>query len=109
MKVNIYTGGEGKFIVCDISNVYPTDDEFFTKSNIEVSMEELNGEFIVYATLLDHKDEEGDPEELIEFANGRTCEETLKSLRKKCQDYFLTKVIRLSEEMGLYDDPNKED
>lgn len=72
-------------------------------------MEELNGEFIVYATLLDHEDEEGEPEELIEFADGRTCEETLKSLRKQCQEYFLTTMTKLSQEMGLYDYPDKED
>ena len=31
------------------------------------------------------KELDGEPDEFIEIANGRSCEETLKSLRKQCE------------------------
>ena len=62
------------------------DASYFTNNNIKVSMEELNtGQIVVYACPYSDESEES---ELIVFANGRTCEETLHELALFCKERF---------------------
>lgn len=85
MKVHLYHGFTGKHTLTEIKNVLQTDAEFFERNNIKVSMEELRGDFIVYGCPYDDESEES---EVIVFANGRTCEETLNDLAVECAESF---------------------
>lgn len=84
MKVTLYRQPYGHTVDLDITNVLPEDAAFFEKNNIRISMEEVGGMFAVYADD-GTKTEDGEPDELIELSQGRTCEETLHALRKQCE------------------------
>ena len=71
--------------VVDIQNVFAEDAEFFERNNVKVSMEVLNGDFIVYACPYEDVTEES---EIIEFAGKRLCEETLRDLAKEYKNAF---------------------
>ena len=68
-----------------VVNVNQEDEDYFIANDIHISMEELKGEFIVYACPYSDEDEES---ELIEFAGGRSCEDTLASLANDCKKKF---------------------
>ena len=87
MKVTLYKAPNGKQEVVDITKIYPEDEAFFTKNNILISMEELCGDYVVYADT-GYENEDGDPEEFIEIAQGRSCEDTLKALRVVCEEFL---------------------
>lgn len=72
-----YFNHNGEHLI-ECKNVDPDDAKFFRDNNIKVSMEELNGEIIVYGCPYSDASEES---EVIVFANGRTCEETLNELK----------------------------
>lgn len=87
MKATFYKQTDGRKEVLEIQNVYAEDAEFFENNNIHISMEELAGQFVVYAdTGLETED--GDPVEYVEIAGGRSCEEVLHKLRLTCEEYF---------------------
>lgn len=69
----------------DITNVRPSDAEYFEQNDIKVSMEELAGEFIVYGCPYSDDSEES---EVIVFAAGRSCEDTMTQLAKECREAF---------------------
>lgn len=84
MKATFYKQPDGRKEVLEIQNVYPEDAEFFENNNIHIFMEELAGQFVVYADT-GRKDECGEPVEFVELALGRSCQEVLGSLREKCE------------------------
>lgn len=88
MKVKIYKKPNGQCRELEIKNVFPEDDEYFTKNNIPVSMEEIDSQYVVYGEV--RVDECGEPIELIVLSLGRSCEETLKELREECESFFKT-------------------
>lgn len=69
----------------DIRNILPDQAEFFRKNDIKVSMEEINGAIIVYGCPYSDKTEES---EVIVFANGMTCEQTMTKLMSECKLKF---------------------
>ena len=83
MKVHIFDGYGEK--VVDIKNIFNEDTEFFERNNVKVSMEELNGEFVVYACPYEDESEES---ELIEFAGNRSCQDTLHALAEEYKNVF---------------------
>lgn len=87
MKVTFYKAPNGVQEVIDITKVYPEDEKFFIENGVVVSMEELAGDFVVYANT-GIENEDGDPEEFIEIAQGRSCEDVLKALRVSCEEFL---------------------
>lgn len=87
MKATYYKAPNGHKETIDITKVYPEDEVFFVENNITISMEELGGDFVVYADT-GRENEDGDPEEFIEIACGRSCEDVLKSLRVLCEEFL---------------------
>jgi len=87
MKVTFYKAPNGVQEVIDITKVYPEDEKFFIENGVVVSMEELGGDFVVYADT-GIENEDGDPEEFIEIAQGRSCEDVLKALRVISEEYL---------------------
>lgn len=87
MKVTFYKAPNGIQEVIDITKVYPEDEEFFIENSVVISMEELVGDFVVYADT-GIENEDGDPEEFIEIAQGRSCEDVLKALRVSCEEFL---------------------
>lgn len=87
MEVCYYYPPHGEMKVLDITKIYAEDEEFFTENDIQISMEELGGEIVVYADT-GYENEDGDPEEFIETAQGRSCEDVLKALRITCEQFI---------------------
>ena len=85
MKATVYIAPHGRAEVIEVTKVHPEDEDYFVQNNIQISMEQLAGETIVYADI-GKTDDEGEPVELIEFAGTRSCEETLAALRKACEE-----------------------
>ena len=86
MKATVFILPHGRSEVIDLKNIRPEDEAYFTERGIEISLEELNGEMVVYADLGENED--GDPEELIEFSHGRNCQDTLSALRRLCEEHL---------------------
>lgn len=84
MNVTFYKAPNGTAVPLIITNVYPDDAAWFQSVGAKVSMEETGGQFVCYADV-GVADEDGEPDEAIEIAAGRTCEETLKALRIQAQ------------------------
>lgn len=87
MKVTFYKAPNGCQEVVEITKAYKEDEEFFVENNIVISMEELAGDYVVYADT-GYETEDGDPEEFIEIALGRSCEDVLKALRLDCEEFL---------------------
>lgn len=84
LPVKYYNASGCETILCP--NVYTDDCKFFLENDIVVSMEELNGEYIVYGCPASDKSEES---EVIVFADNRSCADTLKELVRLCKENFL--------------------
>lgn len=82
MRVYYYRDGQH---IIDCVNVRPEDVAYFESNDIKVSMEELNNEFIVYGCPFSDDSEES---EVIVFANGRSCEDTMAELAVECRASF---------------------
>jgi hypothetical protein len=89
MQVTVYRRPHGRYTVIDCQNVYPEDKAWFEAHNVKVSMEEDgmpgNPNYIFYADI-GRKDEDGEPDEVIELSQGRACDETLAALRRQCEE-----------------------
>ncbi len=85
MIVTFYKQPDGRTQEIDIKNVLPDDEAFFNHHKIRISMEDVGGMFAIYADI-GQTDEDGEPIELIELSQGRSCEETLNALRKLCEE-----------------------
>lgn len=85
MIVTLYKQPDGRTREIDIKNVLPDDEAFFTRHEIDISMEDVGGMFALYADI-GQTDDDGEPVELIELSQGRSCEETLSALRKLCEE-----------------------
>lgn len=85
MIVTLYKKPYGMTQEIDIKNVLPDDEAYFTRNRIGISMEYVGGMFTIYADI-GRLDEDGEPIELIELSQGRSCKETLSALRKLCEE-----------------------
>ena len=79
-----YFNYNGEHLI-DCVNVYDADKKFFCDNNIKVSMEELNGEIIVYGCPYSDESEES---EVIVFAKNKSCEDALNELMESCKQHF---------------------
>ncbi len=79
-----YYNRNGKQLI-DCKNVRQNDVDFFRRNDIKVSMEELNGEIIVYGCPYSDDSEES---EVIVFAKNRSCEDTLSELVSECKRHL---------------------
>lgn len=87
MKATYYKAPNGTQETINITNVNSEDEKFFVENDIVLSMEELGGDFVVYADT-GYENEDGDPEEFIEIAQGRSCQDVLKALRESCEEFL---------------------
>lgn len=85
MIATLYKRPDGRTQEIDIKNVLPDDEAYFTRHNISISMEDVGGMFAIYADI-GQMDADGEPIELIELSQGRSCEDTLSALRKLCEE-----------------------
>lgn len=77
IQVTHFIRPNGRKEIITVPKVYPDDADYINKNKIDVSIEYGGFDFIVW--LNDGKvDEEGEPDEIMLFAEGRTCEEVLK-------------------------------
>lgn len=87
LTVRYYARPNGRMSELDMTNIYPGDVRFFIEMDIQVSIEELStGQFVVYAC---PRDDESEESEVLVFDEGRSCQETMKALREKCEEAFL--------------------
>ena len=83
-----YYNRQGEQLI-SVTKIRPSDATFFQDNDIKVSMEELAGEIIVYGCPYADDSEES---EVIVFASGRSCEDTLHELVEKCKEHFGVKL-----------------
>jgi len=81
LTVKMYSRPRGFMREICMRNIEPEDIDFFERNDLVVSIEELAGDFIVYARPRSDVDEES---EVLTFAKGRTCEQTMSELREIC-------------------------
>jgi hypothetical protein len=83
LKVTLFQKPGGRQKPTFIKNIYPEDEAWFIENKAEVSMEEIRGNIVLYADIgLEY---DGEPDEVIEISQGKTCEETFAALRKQCE------------------------
>jgi hypothetical protein len=85
VKVTLYKQPHGRTEVIDITKVLPDDAAYFQRHRVSISMEDIGGMFAIYADI-GKETEDGEPDELIELSQGRSCEETLSALRRQCEE-----------------------
>lgn len=85
MNVTIYKRPDGRAEIIDCRHVRAEDEQFFKQHCVAISMEDIGGQFAVYADI-GHTDEDGEPDELIELSGTRNCEDTLAALRQQCAE-----------------------
>lgn len=69
-----------------LENIDEEDEKFFVDGKYEISMEVLTNEMVVvYAR---HPSDQDGDDELLELDRGRSCQETMKALRAKCEKKY---------------------
>lgn len=74
----IYHQPYGEKEIAEVTSIYPDDADFINQNNIDVSMEELEHDYVIYFDY-GKRDEEGEPIEHVELSSGKSCEDTIKS------------------------------
>lgn len=85
MLVTIFLRPDGHTQVIDCRKVRAEDEQFFKQHGVAISMEDIGGQFAVYADI-GRTDPDGGPDELIELSGTRNCEDTLTALRQQCEE-----------------------
>ncbi len=83
IAVTMFIPPNGKREVIQVTKVRPEDEAWFIASSAKLSMEEVGGDVVMYADV--GLMCQGEPEEAIELAGGRSCEDTLSALRAQCE------------------------
>lgn len=83
MQVTIYKRPHGRSEKVNITNVRPSDAEWFEQHHAHISIEDVGNQFAVYADI-GIKTEDDEPYEVIVLSGNKSCEETLADLRKTC-------------------------
>ena len=85
IDVTLYKRPNGATEIIHVTKVRDEDVKWFLENNAKLSMEDLGGDFVVYADV-GVTTEDGDPDEAIEVAMGRSCEDTFAALRKQAEE-----------------------
>lgn len=81
IQATVFLRPNGRQEVITVTNVNPDDANFLNTRGIKISMEDAPGlGQTVYADY-GAVTEDGEPEEIIVFSRGRSCEETLAEVR----------------------------
>lgn len=80
MQVTLYFKPNATKEIVDITNIDPMDEEYFTKHNIQLSMEQILDNICVYA-----KYGPNDEDEILTFSNNQDCISTLTKVRQRLE------------------------
>lgn len=88
MLVTLYKRPHGATESIDMQNILPDDVTWFEENNVEVSLEEIGMDTIVYADCGFKVDDDPyeDPAEVTIFVGSKSCEETMTALRLLCKE-----------------------
>lgn len=84
MKATLYKQPFGRTQEIDISEIDDSDAEWLEANGVKISLEEIGGVFVVYGDI-GHKTEDGEPDEIVEISQGRTCRQVMAALRQACE------------------------
>jgi hypothetical protein len=87
MNVTFYLRPDGRAVVETIEHIRPEDAEWFETHNVKVSMEDIGGQFAVYADI--GREVDGEPDEVLVLSGKMNCEDTMSQLRKECEEAFV--------------------
>lgn len=82
--VTLYKRPNGATEIVHVTKVRDEDVKWFLENDAKLSMEDIGGDFAVYADV-GESDPDGEPIEAIEIAGGRSCEDTFSALRKQAE------------------------
>lgn len=85
LPVHYYQSPNGQHYLIQCGNVYDEDLNYFLNHDIKVSMEILNGDYVVYGC---PEEDESEESEVIVFSRGRSCADTLTELALICRATF---------------------
>lgn len=86
MKCTMFFPPNAKKVEGEMTHIRPEDQAYFEANGVKISMEDINGNAVVYADT-GHVIE-GEPDEQIQISRGRSCEDTMTALRKDCERRF---------------------
>ena len=87
LTVKLFKAPHGRMELIEMSNVYQQEIDFFNDNDIIVSMEDVNGIGpVIYGCPASDVSEES---EVMVFAKGRSCQDTMIELRELCEKAFL--------------------
>ena len=95
--MTLYKRPNGSTEVVHVTKVRDEDVKWFLENNAKLSMEDICGDFVVYADV-GATDQDGEPVEAIEIAMGRSCEDTFSSLRKQAEGVIVAASIESTKE-----------
>lgn len=87
MKIQVYLRPSGHRVTVTVTNIYPDDERFFIYNGVALSAEYSGRDYLGYVVYADYgaQTEDGEPIESIELSRGRSCEDTLHTLRLKVE------------------------
>ncbi len=84
MLVTIFHHPNARRVEINLTDIYHEDEAYFRDNGVTISLEDIGGMYALYAFCKGMEDED----ELVVLSQGRSCKETLKELRKECENYF---------------------
>lgn len=90
LDVTLYKKPDGRTQVIAVANINDADADWFRANDAKVSMEDIGGQFAIYADVGTKHDDE--PQEALELSRGRSCEETFSALRAQCEQMLNEQV-----------------
>lgn len=86
MTLNVHCYDTNGETILTMQTIEDEIANFFKQNDIKVSMENLNGQFIVYGCPYSDTSEES---EVIVFAGTKSCKDTLAELAKQCSHFTI--------------------
>lgn len=86
LEVTLFQKPDGRQKPLFVRDIYPEDAAWFIENKADISMEEIRGDIVLYADI--GLELCGEPDEVIEISQGRSCEDTFAALRKQCERWL---------------------